>query len=162
MPKPDPPSTDREFLLQAVELSRTNLEQGGGPFGALVVHAGEIVGRGANRVTVSNDPTAHAEVQAIRDACRRLKRFELSGCSIFSSCEPCPMCLGAIYWARLDRLVYANTRVEAASIDFDDHAIYDQIALPLADQTLPTVHLPLDEARAVFETWRSLEGKVPY
>ena len=134
----------------------------GGPFGAVVARGKEIVGRGNNRVTTANDPSAHAEIEAIRDACKNLGTFELSDYTIYSSCEPCPMCLGAIYWARLDRLVYANTRQDAASIDFDDAAIYEQIALPISQQTLASTHLPLEEARAVFEQWRTSETKVSY
>jgi len=157
------PCSDRDLLSRAVELSKVwRQSDGGGPFGAVIVRGDEIVGEGLNRVTTANDPSAHAEIEAIRDACRRLDTYQLSGCTIYSSCEPCPMCLGAIYWARLDRLVYANTRQDAASIDFDDAAIYQQIALPLSEQTLPSTHLPLDEARAVFEQWRTSDKKIRY
>ena len=163
-PMPSASNTlDTEYLHHAVELSRRAISIGtGGPFGAVVVRAGEIIGRGRNRVTHANDPTAHAEVEAIRDACQAISTFELSGCTIYSSCEPCPMCLGAIYWARLDRLVYANTREQAAAIDFDDAAIYRELALPLAEQRLPTTHLPLAEAHAVFEHWQASESKIKY
>ncbi len=162
----EPPS-DRErdlrLLRRAVELSRERMLDGaGGPFGAVVAHGGEIVGEGWNRVTSAMDPTAHAEVVAIRAACERLGRFELSGLAIYSSCEPCPMCLAAIYWARLDRLVYANTRAEAAAIGFDDARFYTQIALPLAEQTLPVERLELAEARAVFALWQAKADKVAY
>ncbi len=160
---PPPDDTDRELLLQAVELSESSILDGeGGPFGAVVERNGEIIGRGRNGVTSNNDPTAHAEIEAIRDACQHLETFELSGCTIYSSCEPCPMCLGAIYWARLDRLVYANTRDDAASIGFDDAAIYEQLALPIDEQRLRSAHLPLEEARAVFELWREDDDKVEY
>ncbi len=156
-------TTDTELLMEAVELSSRALAVGrGGPFGAVVVRNQRIVGRGRNRVTCSNDPTAHAEVEAIRDACRSLNTFELSGGTIYSSCEPCPMCLGAIYWARVDRLVYANTRTDAAAIDFDDAAIYDQFTLPLAQQSLETKHVPLVQAKAVFEQWRLSSTKIAY
>lgn len=162
----EPPS-DRErdlrLLRRAVELSRERMLDGaGGPFGAVVARGGEIVGEGWNRVTSAMDPTAHAEVVAIRAACERLGRFELSGLAIYSSCEPCPMCLAAIYWARLDRLVYANTRAEAAAIGFDDARFYTQIALPLAEQTLPVERLELAEARAVFALWQAKADKIAY
>lgn len=162
----EPPS-DRErdlrLLRRAVELSCERMLDGaGGPFGAVVARGGEIVGEGWNRVTSAMDPTAHAEVVAIRAACERLGRFELSGLAIYSSCEPCPMCLAAIYWARLDRLVYANTRAEAAAIGFDDARFYTQIALPLAEQTLPVERLELAEARAVFALWQAKADKIAY
>ncbi len=160
-----PPESDfdREMLLRAVELSRLGmLENAGGPFGAVVTRGREIVGQGFNRVTSSNDPSAHAEVEAIRNACAGVGTFTLEGCTIYSSCEPCPMCLGAIYWARLDRLVFANTRTDAAAIDFDDAEIYRQLAKPLDQQKLTSLHLPLDEARAVFEEWSAKGFKIPY
>jgi tRNA(Arg) A34 adenosine deaminase TadA len=161
------PAADRELdlrlLRRAVELSRERmLANSGGPFGALVALEGEVVGEGWNRVTSANDPTAHAEVTAIREACAKLGRFELSGLTIYSSCEPCPMCLAAIYWARLDRLVYANTRADAAAIGFDDAEFYSQIARPLHEQSLPVERIELPEARAVFELWRAKADKVPY
>lgn len=160
----EPPSDrDLRLLRRAVELSRERMLDGaGGPFGAVVARGGEIVGEGWNRVTSAMDPTAHAEVVAIRAACERLGRFELSGLAIYSSCEPCPMCLAAIYWARLDRLVYANTRAEAAAIGFDDARFYTQIALPLAEQTLPVERLELAEARAVFALWQAKADKIAY
>jgi guanine deaminase len=165
-PMPEPRSdrdVDRRLLRRAVELSRERMLAGaGGPFGAVIALGGEIVGEGWNCVTSALDPTAHAEVMAIRAACERLGRFELSGLEIFSSCEPCPMCLAAIYWARLDRLVYANTRAEAAAIGFDDALFYTQIALPLSQQTLPAEHLELPEGRAVFELWRTKADKIRY
>lgn len=165
------PETGRErdlrLLRRAIELSRERMLAGaGGPFGAVIAPTsaitGEIVGEGWNRVTSALDPTAHAEVVAIRSACERLGRFELSGLTIYSSCEPCPMCLAAIYWARLDRLVYANSRAEAAAIGFDDALIYTQIALPLEQQTLPTERLDLAEARAVFALWQTKADKIDY
>ena len=162
--RPDQPAAiDLDHLLHAVELSARAISEGtGGPFGAVIARDGEIVGSGRNRVTLANDPTAHAEVEAIRDACRTLDTFDLSGCTIYSSCEPCPMCLGAIYWARLDRLVYANTREQAAAIDFDDAAIYRQLALPLAAQELASAHLPLERAQQVFEQWQRSPTKIEY
>ncbi len=154
---------DRELLQRAVDLSRQGMRRGaGGPFGAVVARRGEIVGEGFNRVTSANDPSAHAEVEAIRSACRHLGTFELRGCTLFASCEPCPMCLGAIYWARLDRLVYANTSEDAAAIDFDDAELYRQLRRPLAEQKLPSRHLPLEDARRVFEEWKTFEAKILY
>jgi len=155
--------TDQDFLRQAVELSRRGMEDGaGGPFGAVIVLDGRIVGEGWNRVTSANDPTAHAEVVAIRDACARLGRFDLHGAVIYSSCEPCPMCLSAIHWARLDRLVYANNRYDAAAIGFDDALIYEQVMLPPDARILPCHHLPLPEARSVFQDWLTKPDRVPY
>ncbi|MEO7793567.1 MAG: nucleoside deaminase [Thermoanaerobaculia bacterium] len=155
--------SDLSHLRRAVELSREKMLAGaGGPFGAVIAGPDGVVGEGWNCVTSMLDPTAHAEVVSIRAACERLARFELSGLTIYSSCEPCPMCLAAIYWARLDRLVYANTRAEAAAIGFDDAEFYTQIALPLDAQTLPTEHLGLEEARAVFELWRVKAEKISY
>lgn len=154
---------DADYLHQAVELSRLAISAGtGGPFGAVIVRDSRVIGRGRNRVTHASDPTAHAEIEAIRDACKSDSVFELSGCTIYSSCEPCPMCLGAIYWARLDRLVYANTRDQAAAIDFDDAAIYQELARPLAEQKLATKHLPLDNAQRVFEQWQASDTKIKY
>ncbi len=159
-----PSSADEAALLQAVALSRRHMEAGaGGPFGAVIAHAnGTIVAEGWNRVTSANDPTAHAEVTAIRRACEALGTFDLAGHVIYTSCEPCPMCLGAIYWARLDRMVYANTRADARRIGFDDAFIYDQIGLDPARRSLAAIHLPLDEASAVFDDWARKTDKVTY
>lgn len=153
----------RALLQRAVELSREGMQRGaGGPFGAVIARGTEIVGEGFNRVTSGNDPSAHAEIEAIRNACRHLGTFELRGCRIYASCEPCPMCLGAIYWARLDELIYANTSEDAAAIDFDDAEIYRQIALPLSEQKLPNRHLPSAEAKQVFREWSENEAKILY
>ena len=122
--------TNDQLMREAIRLSIENVANGGGPFGAVIARGGEIIATGVNRVTASNDPTAHAEVSAIRRAARVLGTFNLSGCEIFTSCEPCPMCLGAIYWARLDRIYYANTKADAAAAGFDDSFIYDELALP--------------------------------
>lgn len=160
MPDRDP---DLPYLERAVALSKERMLAGaGGPFGAVVVANGEIVAEGWNQVTSTHDPTAHAEIVAIRAACRKLARFELRGAVLYSSCEPCPMCLAAIYWSRVDRLVYANTREDAAAIDFDDAFLYKQIALPLANQRLPSRRIDLPSAREVFELWRRKEDKIPY
>lgn len=151
-----------DFMRRAIALSRANIAQGGGPFGAVIVRGGEVVGEGANRVTASHDPTAHAEVVAIRDACRRLGTFSLDGCEIYTSCEPCPMCLSAIYWARLDRIWFANTKADAAAIDFDDHFIYDEFAKDPADRAIPMQGMLRDEALAAFRDWESAPDRIPY
>jgi len=152
-----------DFMRRAIELSREKMHQGaGGPFGAVVVMDGAIAGEGWNQVTSGNDPTAHAEMVAIRAACRKLGRFSLRGGVIYTSCEPCPMCLSAVYWARLDAMYFANTRNEAADIGFDDAFLYEQVALPLDRRSLSAVRLLGDEARAVFEEWRAKPDKVLY
>jgi guanine deaminase len=152
-----------EFLREAIRLSADNAPTAaGGPFGAVVVLGGEIVGRGANRVTSQNDPTAHAEIVAIRDACRRLGSFSLAGCEIYASCEPCPMCLAAIYWARLDKLYYAAARDDAAAIGFDDAAIYDELARPPANRSIPALQMLRDEARVAMKAWTDNEDRVSY
>jgi len=160
MPKP----SDAELLRKAAHLSRVHMEGGqGGPFGAVIVdERGTVVAEGWNQVTSHNDPTAHAEVVAIRRACQALGRFDLAGHAIYSSCEPCPMCLAAIYWARLDRLVFANTREEAAAIGFDDAAIYEEIPKPIAERAIPTVQLPDEEAAAAFRAWVEKADRIRY
>lgn len=134
----------------------------GGPFGAVVVRRGKIVGRGWNQVTSTNDPTAHAEVTAIRDACKRLKTFQLDDCALYTSCEPCPMCLSAIYWARLRKVYYGNTRKDAAKIDFDDDLIYREVARPVSRRIIPMKQLLRTEALAAFKEWESKPDKVLY
>lgn len=154
---------DMKFLERAIELSREGMKSGqGGPFGCVVVKGDEIIGEGNNKVTSSNDPTAHAEVVAIRAACIKLGTYQLSDCEIFTSCEPCPMCLGAIYWARPKRVVYANTRQEAAEIEFDDEFIYQEINAEMSKRKIPFVHQPHPLAQKVFEDWKNWEGKVKY
>lgn len=154
---------DKKFLEKAIELSRQGMKNGrGGPFGCVIVMGDEVVGEGSNMVTSSNDPTAHAEVVAIRNACEKLGTYQLSGCEIFTSCEPCPMCLGAIYWARPKRVVYANTRQEAAGIGFDDEFIYDEINAQMMDRKIPFIHLSHPKAIEVFEQWKNWEGKKEY
>lgn len=151
------------FMRRAIELSRLHMEAGdGGPFGAVVVREGRIVGEGWNRVTTTCDPTAHAEVAAIRDACSRLGSFELRGCEIFTSCEPCPMCLAAIYWARLDRIWYANGRADAAAIQFDDEWLYREVALPVGERAIPATQMLRPEALEVFRAWEAKADRVPY
>ena len=151
------------FMREAIALSLSNIKTcNGGPFGAVIVKNGEIIARGANNVTSTNDPTAHAEVVAIRQACEHLQTFQLTGCEIYASCEPCPMCLGAIYWARLDKLYYANTKTDAAAINFDDKFIYEELEKPLEHRTLFTQQLLRDEALEVFKKWSQMDEKIEY
>jgi guanine deaminase len=151
------------FMREAAQMAHENVLAGrGGPFGAVVVRNGEIIGRGTNLVTSTNDPTAHAEVTAIRDACRNLRTFTLPACEIYTSCEPCPMCLAAIYWARIDKIFYANTRTDAARIGFDDDVIYREIALAHEHRSTPIYPLASNEAAATFELWIAKTDKVPY
>ena len=154
--------TPEAFMREAIKLSAESVRSGGGPFGAVIVRNGEIIARGENRVTVCNDPTAHAEVSAIREAAARLGTYDLSGCEIYSSCEPCPMCLGAIYWARLDKLYYAGTRADAANVGFDDAHIYEELPLDPSQRELPTQTLLREEAQQVFEAWAGKLDKKEY
>lgn len=154
---------DKKFLREAINLAKQGVEQGaGGPFGCVIVRDGAIVGRGSNRVTSTNDPTAHAEVVAIRDACRQLGSFQLTDCDLYTSCEPCPMCLGAIYWARPKRVVYACTRDEAADAGFDDAVIYNEISIPAGERKIPFDHQCLPEAIALFTHWKEKGDKRLY
>jgi guanine deaminase len=153
----------KEFMREAIRISVQMMRRGqGGPFGAVVVRKGKVVGRGWNQVTSGNDPTAHAEVTAIRDACKRLKTFQLTDCELYTSCEPCPMCLSAMYWARLKRVYYGNTRKDAAKIDFDDDFIYQEIPLPIRKRKLPMRQLMRKEALAAFEEWKNKADKIRY
>ena len=152
----------KEWMREAIALSVENIDNGGGPFGAVIVKDGVVVARGANRVTADNDPTAHAEVSAIRQAARNLGTFDLSGCEIYTSCEPCPMCLSAIYWAHIDRIFYANTQYDAKEIDFDDSFIYTQLSLDPAKRFIPAVRVLGDEAIAAFRKWKVKEDKIAY
>lgn len=155
--------THIRYLRHAVQLAAGNVRSGsGGPFGAVVVSGDEIVAEGVNRVTSQLDPTAHAEVCAIREACRKLGRFSLRGCTIYSSCEPCPMCLSAIYWARLDALYFAAGREQAARAGFDDSLLYEQIPLAVHERKLPTVQLLEEEGSAAFEAWLENSQRIPY
>jgi len=152
-----------DFMRRAIALSREKMDAGaGGPFGAVIVADGRIIAEGWNQVTSANDPTAHAEIVAIRAACAALDRFSLEGCEIYASCEPCPMCLAAIYWARLDRLYFANDRDDAARIGFDDDAIYREVALPIAARSIPTARLLPAEGRAALDAWEQKTDKVRY
>jgi tRNA(Arg) A34 adenosine deaminase TadA len=151
------------FMRRAIALSRERMQAGeGGPFGAVVVRNDQIVGEGWNRVVGTNDPTAHAEIVAIREACARLGTFNLHDCEIYTTCEPCPMCLAAILWARIRRMYYANTRDDAAAIGFDDAQFYREVALPLRGRGLPAERLLADEARAVFGEWLAKPDRVSY
>lgn len=154
---------DRRFLRRAVAISRERMIGGfGGPFGAVVVRDGRILAEGWNEVTSAKDPTAHGEVVAIRRACAAVGDFALRGATIYSSCEPCPMCLAAIYWSRIGRLVYANTRADAAGIGFDDEYLYREVAQAPHARDMATLHLPLEEARAVFVEWAEKPDKIEY
>lgn len=150
-------------MKMAVEMARKGMNAGeGGPFGAVVVKGGEVVGRGNNRVTSSCDPTAHAEVTAIRDACANLKAFQLDGCVLYTSCEPCPMCLGAIYWARPDKVYYGNTKRDAADIGFDDDFIYRELELPMDGRKIPFEQIGREDAITSFREWEAKEDKLRY
>jgi guanine deaminase len=155
--------TEEEFMREAIKEAEAGLRGGrGGPFGCVIVRHGEVIARGSNQVTSTNDPTAHAEITAIREACRKLKTFQLADCELYTSCEPCPMCLAAVYWARIPRLFYANTRADAAAIGFDDDFIYQQIPLTPEKRTLAMQALLRDEAQAAFREWQLKADKVRY
>jgi len=154
--------TKDELMRKAIELSIDNVKNGGGPFGAVIARDGEIIATGVNRVTANNDPTAHAEVSAIRDAASKLGTFDLSDCEIYTSCEPCPMCLGAIYWARLKKMYFANTKADAKKIGFDDSFIYDEFALPLNQRKLSSEDMMRNEAIKAFEMWEQKADKMKY
>jgi guanine deaminase len=153
----------KKFMDRAIELSLKGSSEGkGGPFGAVIVKNGEIVGEAFNQVTSTNDPTAHAEVMAIRDACKNLNTFDLTDCEVYTSCEPCPMCLGAIYWSRAVKIYYANTREDAKNTGFDDSFIYDEIPLPLSERKIEMIPLGREEAQKAFEMWAEKENKTEY
>jgi tRNA(Arg) A34 adenosine deaminase TadA len=155
--------THKEIMSEAIALSQQNIDSGnGGPFAAVVVKDGTIIARGANCVTSENDPTAHAEIVAIRDACRALGTFQLTGCTVYTTCEPCPMCLGALYWARPDKIYYANTRADAKAVGFDDDFIYDELVLPIERRAIPMEQLMRDEALVTFTAWTRKTDKVRY
>lgn len=153
---------DPALLRRAIELAAANVAQGGGPFAALVVKDGRVIAEGVNRVTLANDPTAHAEVEAIRAACAVLGTFQLTGCDLYASCEPCPMCLGAIYWARPERVFYAATAADAAQAGFDDAFIYRQLPVPPAERAIPMLNLLRDEAAAPFAAWSAKTDRADY
>jgi tRNA(Arg) A34 adenosine deaminase TadA len=153
----------KSYMREAINLAFSNVKENkGGPFGAVVVKDGEIIGKGANLVTETNDPTAHAEIVAIREAANKLGSFELQGCEIYASCEPCPMCLGAIYWAKIDSLYYAATKDDAAKADFDDSFIYKEFTLPKDQRSIQSLQIMRDDAVKVFEAWNENGNKIPY
>lgn len=149
-------------MRKAIGLSIENIANGGGPFGAVIARDGEIIATGVNRVTSEHDPTSHAEVNAIRNACRKLNTHDLSGCEIYTSCQPCPMCLGAIYWAHIDKIYYGNTKTDAKEIGFDDSFIYDELALPDNLRRLPAEIMLSDEAIRAFRLWDESDSKIRY
>jgi len=151
-----------EFMEAAIELSKESIANGGGPFGAVVVRNNRIIAKGSNRVTQSSDPTAHAEVVAIREACKQLQDFQLPDCVLYTSCEPCPMCLGAIYWARPKLIFFANTKADAAAIGFDDAFIYEEIQTAPKERFIPMLHVENEAAKKVFQSWDTMEDKTPY
>ena len=151
-----------QFMRRAIALALENIRAGGGPFGCVVVKEGRIIAEGANRVTATNDPTAHAEVVAIREACRALKNFQLEGCDLYTTCEPCPMCIGAIYWARLSRVFYAGVAADAADAGFDDAFIYDELKKPHTARRIPMIQILRDESLQIFSAWKSQLDKTPY
>jgi guanine deaminase len=158
-----PSHLDNAFMARAIQLSLENVRSGrGGPFGAVVVKDGNVVAEAANQVTATNDPTAHAEVLAIRQACLKFACFELKGCDLYTSCEPCPMCLGAIYWARIDKVYFGNLAADAAKVGFDDSAIYAEITQPHADREIPMIQMMREEALAAFRAWEKHPGKILY
>lgn len=153
---------DLLFIRRAIALSLENIKRGGGPFGAVITKGGKIISESCNQVTLINDPTAHAEIGAIREAARKLNTFDLSGCCIYVSCEPCPMCFGAIYWARIDKVFFASTRFDAEGIGFDDSLIYEEISRPIKDRKVEFKQLLREEALEAFRAWERSENKVKY
>jgi len=152
-----------KFMQAAIDLARQGMTEGrGGPFGCVIVKDDVIIGSGSNSVTSYNDPTAHAEIMAIRDACKTLNHFQLTGCELYTSCEPCPMCLGAIYWARPSKVYFANTRQDATAIGFDDSFIYDELNVPVRQRAIETLHLQTPDALKVFEEWALKPNKTVY
>ena len=155
-------NNNEKYMRLAIEKSLESVDNGGGPFGAVVVNDGEVLAVASNSVTLDNDPTAHAEVNAIRMACKKLGTFDLSGCEIYASCEPCPMCLASIYWARIGKLYYANTQTDADKIGFSDNFIYEEFAKPESERSIKVVKMLRNEAAKAFEKWESKEDKTEY
>ena len=156
-------NVENDFMQQAISQSRQGMERGeGGPFGCVIVKDGKVIASAHNKVLCSNDPTAHAEMVAIRQACQHLGTHQLDGCELYTSCEPCPMCLGAIYWARPDKVYFANTKADAAAIGFDDHFIYQELDKPVTERKIPMLHQPHSAAEAVFTDWHKMEERKMY
>ena len=153
---------NNEFMKRAIELSIESVNNGGGPFGCIIVKDNKIISEGSNKVTSSNDPTAHGEIVAIRAACKKLNNFSLNGCELYSTCEPCPMCLSAIYWARIDKIYYANTREDARKIDFDDSLIYTELQKSIDKRKIPMIQIMRNEALKAFELWDMKKDKIKY
>lgn len=153
---------DKRFMREAVKLSVENVKNGGGPFGAVITYNGKIIAKAVNSVTKNNDPTQHAEINAIRKAAAHLKTFNLQGCNIYTTCEPCPMCLGAIYWAHIDRIFYGNTQEDAKKIYFDDSFIYDELKKPISERKLPANQILREETIEAFQIWANLDNKNEY
>ena len=151
-----------KFMTRAIELSIESVNSGGGPFGSIIVKNDKVIAEGTNKVTLNNDPTAHGEIVAIRKACKSLNNFNLSGCELYSTCEPCPMCLSAIYWARIEKIHYANTRDDAQKIDFDDSLIYSELLKNVKKRKIPMIQMMRNEALKVFELWDKKTDKVKY
>ncbi len=149
-------------MREAIKLANDNIKKGGGPFAAIIIKDGQIIAHGTNQVTNNNDPTAHAEVEAIRNAAKKLNSFDLTECEIYTTCEPCPMCFGAIYWAKISKVYYGNTKEDAANIGFDDHFIYEELDLPKEKRKLKMVELLRDEAIQTFEAWKDMPDKTEY
>ena len=155
-------TSNKNFMLRAIELSINSANNDGGPFGCVIVKNNKIISEGSNKVTLTNDPTAHAEVVSIREACKKLKTFNLTGCDLYSSCEPCPMCLSAIYWSHIDNIFYANTRDDAKKINFDDSLIYSEFSKKIEDRKIPIKQMLRDEALRAFELWDKKIDKIEY
>ena len=154
--------TKIDFMKKAIALSIQNIKDNGGPFGCVIVKDNNIIAEGVNRVTFNNDPTAHAEIVAIRNACNKLNTFNLEGCELYSSCEPCPMCLSAIYWSHIDKVYFGNSREDAAKIHFDDKFIYDELSLKMTERKIPISQISRDEAIKAFNLWENEENKIKY
>ena len=155
-------TSNKNFMLRAIELSINSANNKGGPFGCVIVKNNKIIAEGSNKVTLSNDPTAHAEIVCIRAACQKLKIFNLTGCDLYSSCEPCPMCLSAIYWSHIDNIFYANTREDAKKINFDDSLIYSEFSKKIEDRKIPIKQMLRDEALQAFKIWSKKTNKIEY
>jgi len=153
---------NKNIMREAIKLANDNIKKGGGPFAAIIIKDGQIIAHGTNQVTNNNDPTAHAEVEAIRNAAKKLNSFDLTECEIYTTCEPCPMCFGAIYWAKISKVYYGNTKEDAANIGFDDHFIYEELDLPKEKRKLKMIELLRDETIQTFEAWKDMPDKTEY